>query len=163
VSKPEESPASVVYRDCTAMDLPAAAALVQRSFQDAVAPLYPPEGVATVLAVASPEKMHARLGAGHFALVAERAGRLVGYAEVRDGSHLLLLFVDSKEQGRGIGRRLFTWAIRRIREKHPEVMEVTVNASPNAVSFYRAAGCTAEGKEIVDKGVRFQPMVLRIR
>jgi GNAT superfamily N-acetyltransferase len=70
-------------------------------------------------------------------LVAERAGRVVGYAALR-GPELTAVFVRPREQGRGTGRALVEAAAARARAAR--VRALTVVAARPAVAFYARLG-----------------------
>ncbi len=77
----------------------------------------------------------------------ERNGRAiaVGQIEVTDGvSDLLKLFVDPSEMGQGLGARLFAWAVAEGRRLGAERM--TIEADPDAESFYRRMGAHVIGQ-----------------
>lgn len=86
-------------------------------------------------------------------LKATRAGRLIGVATLRDGSHLLHLFVERALHGRGIGRAL--WEALLAGTDSPRV---TCNASILSVPVYEALGFVAAGERTERNGVAFVPM-----
>ncbi|KEF41668.1 MAG: hypothetical protein ER33_10370 [Cyanobium sp. CACIAM 14] len=90
--------------------------------------------------------------------VAEADGELVGFVSIRDGSHLFHLFVASPHQGRGIGRALWHHALQELSAARGGGT-ITVNASLNAVGFYRALGFRQEGEPARVNGVAFVPML----
>jgi GNAT superfamily N-acetyltransferase len=103
--------------------------------------------------------MKERAGHNHLRLVAEAGApepAVVGMVEIRDYRHVCLLFVDTKYQRPGIGRRLLKQALSACRKQGSA--EVTVNSSPNAVSAYRRFGFHPLGPEKTVKGIRFVPM-----
>ncbi|GLC24214.1 GNAT family N-acetyltransferase [Roseisolibacter agri] len=144
---------------CRAMraeETDAAAALAQRVYDAAIAPHESPEGRASYARYASPEAMRAR-AANHAVTVAEEDdGALVGVLEVRDGTHVSMLFVDPRCQRAGVGRALLGHAF-----GAPEAWPaLTVNSTPGAVDAYERLGFVAEAPgEVVERnGIRFVPM-----
>ena len=77
---------------------------------------------------------------------------LVGVIALRNNHHLFHLFVASAWQGRGLGRALWRTIQPRRNERY------TVNASRNAVGFYRRLGFLATGPEQQGRGVAWTPM-----
>lgn len=73
----------------------------------------------------------------HLKCVAD--GRIVGVVLVKNFWNLCSLFVDPAVQGQGIGRLLVESAIEACRGKSPKGA-IWLNASPNAVAFYRHMG-----------------------
>ena len=77
----------------------------------------------------------------------ESDGRAVAMAQVEviDGTcDLLKLFVDPAEMGRGLGARLFDWAVAEGRRLGAERM--TIEADPDAEPFYRRMGAAVVGQ-----------------
>jgi predicted GNAT family N-acyltransferase len=144
-------------------DVQEAAHLVAEVFTTDVAPSYKAEGVSEFLRYAAPEALAARLVKGNAALLAEdQHHELVGVAEVRDFSHISLLFVRGAKQRQGIGRALVSGAVQLCRDRRPDGATITVNASPNSVDAYERYGFVSTGPEQERNGIRFVPMALVI-
>jgi GNAT superfamily N-acetyltransferase len=80
---------------------------------------------------------------GEAYLVAERAGRVVGYAALR-GAELTAAFVRPREQGRGTGRALVDAAAARLRALREPAL--TVLAARPAAAFYGRLGFLGRGR-----------------
>ncbi len=79
--------------------------------------------------------------------VAERDGEILGVVEVvaEAGIHYLeKLFVEPGVIGRGVGRRLFHWAVAAARSAG--AAELTIEADPGAEGFYLAMGAARCGE-----------------
>lgn len=140
-------------RRATAADLPAVAAFVLRVHAQAIAPHESAAGQATFRRWADADAMAAR-AATHAVWIAEADGALVGALELRDGTHVSLLFVDPAHQRQGIARRLLDAAL-----GDPDAWPtLTVNSAPGAVGAYARLGFATEGPIVVHGGMRFQPM-----
>jgi GNAT superfamily N-acetyltransferase len=137
--------------------------LSRRVFAVTVGPLYDAEGVRSFLDYADAAALRAR-AANHVVVVATAEDRatLVGMAELRDDSHLSLLFVDPACHGRGIARRLVERVVELARARLPELRELTVNSSPNSVGVYERLGFRSTDPERTVRGVRFVPMTLEL-
>jgi GNAT superfamily N-acetyltransferase len=133
-------------------------------FDRFVAPHYNEQGVANFLKYVEPQALVGLLEAGHIALVAvDRAsGSIVGMIDVMEAKHISLLFVDAEYQRRGVAKKLLDRAIEACSEKRPDLEEITVNSSPNAVPAYRRLGFLERGAEEERDGIRHTPMVLRL-
>lgn len=143
-------------------DIQQVSALVLRAFWLDIAPLLRPLGIATLQIFFSPEALHRRLVQDHFILVAEQERQLVGMVDVRQGKHITSLFVDPPYQRKGIGRALLRAALNCMRQANPDMQEVTVNASPNAVQAYVNYGFQPVGDLQERNGVLFIPMHLTL-
>jgi GNAT superfamily N-acetyltransferase len=89
----------------------------------------------------TPEKIQS----SHFQL-AEVDGRVIGVARVilADGTaELAALFVEPADQGSGIGRALFDWAVAQCRAQAATTM--VIEADPGAAPFYRRMGARDVG------------------
>ncbi|MBG0777228.1 MAG: GNAT family N-acetyltransferase [Desulfovibrionaceae bacterium] len=133
-----------------------AVALVLAVFDEHVAPTFAAEGVAEFRRYANPEALAGRLREGAVVLAARRDGELVGVVELRADGHLSQLFVDSAQQGLGIGGELVRRAAAHCRARGGG--RLTVNSSPNALGFYRRAGFDPLSGEQLRNGIRFIPM-----
>lgn len=136
--------------------------LVARTFEQDVAPLYSQQGIEEFLAYASAPALRHRLGQRHFGLAAYVDGALVGMIEMRNGSHISLLFVDPAYQRQGIGRSLLVTAIQRASRENLELREVTVNASPNALDAYRRFGFVPQLPAEERNGIVYYPLVISL-
>jgi GNAT superfamily N-acetyltransferase len=133
--------------------------LVERVFNEFVAPDYPPEGIEEFFRYAEPEAMAQRVELGDRVLVAEQEGAMVGMIELMGNDHIAMLFVQVR--GRGIGRRLVERALLLCREASPPPDEVRVHASRFAVPIYERLGFESEGPERTENGITYLPMVYR--
>lgn len=136
--------------------------LVHRVFDLTVAPLYSRKGQRNFKKYADHEEMSARIRSDHFVLLAVVDTAIVGMIEIRRHQHVSLFFVQPESQGEGIGRDLLEKAVGVCRSEKPQLGEVTVNSSPNALSAYERMGFipTSGVQEI--SGVRFAPMVKKL-
>ncbi|MBN1267286.1 MAG: GNAT family N-acetyltransferase [Anaerolineales bacterium] len=138
----------------------AAYELVHRVFHAEIAPLYNKEGVSTFLEFVQPENLARLLAESMEILVADSGKTIAGMTAVREKRHISLLFVDRPFQSQGTGRRLLQAAVDFCRASNPGLECVTVNASPNSVSFYSHVGFKAKGQEMIKDGIRYTPMLL---
>jgi ribosomal protein S18 acetylase RimI-like enzyme len=136
--------------------------LVASTFRHDVAPLYSPEGIREFLSYANPDALATRLAQNHVVLVASQDESIVGMIEIRDYCHVSLLFVEPMYQRKGIGLLLMNEALGLIKTHNPEVREVTVNSSPNAVVAYQHFGFQVTGELQVKNGIGFVPMALQL-
>ena len=79
-------------------------------------------------------------------------------AAVINKSHIALIFVDSKFQKKGIGKKLINEATKKCLEDNPSLNKITVSSSPNSISFYCSLGFQTQGRELNEDGMRFTPM-----
>lgn len=157
--------AELTIDDMVYHEIPLVSLLIKSVFDDFVAPGYTEEGIATFAAFTEPEALEFRESqSNYFVLVAKYGTRLAGVIEIRDFSHVSLLFVERDFQGRGISRKLMEAAIVRCHEAREamddqDVLEImTVNSSPYALPIYQALGFSAVEPEQLKDGIRYVPM-----
>lgn len=136
--------------------------LIQQVFNDFVAPLYAQEGVEEFLRYVDPNLMAKRTQSNHLTLIAEVNRELIGAIEMRDFNHISLLFIVGEKQRQGIGRKLLQEALVIARRYEPDLSEVDVHSSPNAVDAYERLGFQAVGPEKLENGICYVPMKMRI-
>ena len=79
----------------------------------------------------------ALMGVKHLIVAEDETGTLVAFMGIQD-HRLEMLFISSKERGKGIGKQLLQYGI-----ENYEIKEVTVNEqNPQAVGFYEHMGFT---------------------
>ncbi len=134
--------------------------LVASVFDEFVAPLFSTEGVNQFKSFIEPSNLADRLREDSFILVAEVGSEMIGVVAMRDWSHIFLLFVDGKHQGKGIAKRLVQAALQRCEDEGRRPDKVTVNSSPNAVGAYERMGFVQTAEEELRHGVRAVPMAM---
>ena len=95
-------------------------------------------------------------------LLGEDDGVFCGVVAVRNNSHLQHLYVAPSFQGRGVGKYLWETA-RDQAIAAGNNGEFTVNASLNAIPFYKRMGFEATGDVSLTGGLRFQPMKMGLK
>ncbi|HWQ61474.1 MAG TPA: GNAT family N-acetyltransferase [Negativicutes bacterium] len=146
-------------REVAADEVTLASDLVRTVFANYVAPGYSAEGVATFLAYVEPAAILQRLAGQSFMLVALVRKRIVGVIEVRDGSHICLLFVDEAFHKQGIAKRLVKAALVRAKLLQCGPEKLTVHSSPYAVPVYERMNFCRSGPEEEKDGIRFVKMI----
>lgn len=158
----------MLIRRATQDELPALGALAWTSFEAKVVPWTGNEGIAEYRRFCACDAMLARMHEGNSfwlgevkrTVEAESDGAVVAMAETRDGSHLVMLFVDPGELGHGYGKAMLDAILKAEQLVHGTNGEWTVSSSPNAVGFYAKAGFALSGPEQIKNGLRFQSMRL---
>ena len=137
--------------------------LVLQVFNDFVAQLYDMEGVEEFTRYLDANLMAKRVQSNHFILIVEANKKMIGTIEMRNFNHISLLFVSHEKQHQGVGRQLVREALRIARRHEPDLSEVDVHSSPNAVDAYKKFGFHTAGPETLENGIIFIPMKMRIK
>lgn len=136
--------------------------LILNIFSEFVAPDFSDDGVLEFKTFASKESIAKRLLSGDTFIVAEIEQQIIGVIEMRDNSHIALLFVEKAYQKKGVAKKLLFEAIRACKQKKPDIQNITVNSSPNAYAAYQAFGFKGENKVKTVNGIRFVPLELSL-
>lgn len=130
-AEPVGLPGGVILRDMTPADIPAVHELERR--------LFPVDAWPLQMFTAELAQVQTRRY-----LVAERAGRIVGYAGlmcIQPIADVQTIAVVPEQEGRGIGSALLTELIRESRLRHAEDVLLEVRAdNPRAQQLYRRYG-----------------------
>jgi ribosomal protein S18 acetylase RimI-like enzyme len=134
--------------------------VVYASFHTFDAPYYTKQGCRSFLGYAAPQNFAARQRSGHVTFIARADGEIAGMIEIRNDSHISMLFVSPKFIKAGYGRILMEHGVTHIRARNKKLKKITVNAAPYAYGYYRHMGFTdAAPTEYVD-GLSYTPMQL---
>ena len=136
--------------------------LLNRVFMDFIASECSQEGISEFLRYARADRLNERLEEDSFILLALLQDKTVGMIEIREDSHISLLFVDGNYQGKGIATRLVRAALNKCLEDDPSLKLVSVNSAPNSIKFYEKLGFVPTDSERLQNGIRFVPMELEI-
>ncbi|MFC2168998.1 GNAT family N-acetyltransferase [Acidobacteriota bacterium] len=136
--------------------------LIIQVFHEFIAPHYSNDGVLEFQKYINPDSLMQRQKKNHFILVAETEKRIVGMIEIRNKSHISLLFVDQQFQRNGISRKLLQRSLEICLKRQPDLSKFSVNSSPNAVHVYEKLGFYQTGPEQIKNAIRFTPMELEL-
>ena len=136
--------------------------LVLKVFTEFVAPRYSNEGVAEFKKFVNTDALADRFKTGNPIILAESGRKIVGVIEMRDNSHIALLFVEKSHQHNGIAKELIRRAIKICRRRNQNIQRITVNSSPNAFDAYHNIGFIGARNEKIVNGIRFIPMELAL-
>ncbi|HMM22843.1 MAG TPA: GNAT family N-acetyltransferase [Selenomonadales bacterium] len=151
-----------LVREVLPEEVEAASLLAQKVFNRFIAPGCPSAGIASFRSFAQPGAVRSRLADGSFMLGAYFGEQIGGVLEMRDYSHISLLFTAEEYQRQGVARELFQAALTRCRDCGAVLREVTVNSSPFAVQVYRKLGFLPQAEEQAKGGIRYVPMALKL-
>ncbi|MDA0737459.1 MAG: GNAT family N-acetyltransferase [Nitrospirae bacterium] len=152
----------VTYRFLMPEDIPEVHELIKDVFLPDIAPHYSSEGQEEFLRYVEPDALHARGKENHFALLAVLNDEIIGVIEIRDHSHLSLLFVNVPHQRQGLSKELLRRGLESCLKNRVDVLTLTVHASPNAVGIYEKLGFRQLQPEQVSHGFRFTLMELNL-
>jgi hypothetical protein len=130
--------------------------LIEKVFNEFVAPDYGPEGVNEFFKFANPHALAERAGLGQVVVVAEQESEIVGVIEIIRYDHISMLFVGRR--GEGIAKDLIRIAVGECRKRQPDLKQITVNSSPFAEPIYCRMGFKTTGSFQKKNGIIFVPM-----
>ncbi len=131
---------------------------LQKIFLNSISPLYDELGTQTFLEYIHPDRLKERSGEPerYSQFLLENFEGILGFMEVRDGSHISLLFIKKEHQRRGWGKNLISLAERLAKDHHHSYM--TLNASPNSKEAYCSMGFVMQSELQMVNGVEFYEM-----
>jgi GNAT superfamily N-acetyltransferase len=138
-----------------------ASEVVQASFA-LVAADWEPQARTTFLARSSPLSLAEELRKASFAAGAFGADQMLGLILLPNPSLLGLLFVHPQALRQGIGKALWGRARSYIEIEHQSVRMVEVNATANAIPFYRSLGFFSVSTEFDNAASRATRMACRL-
>ena len=87
--------------------------------------------------------------------------KLIGVCAFQGLSHIYLLYVDPRAQGKGIATRLLKRAVFDSKRHDDDLPHITVEAPDTASAFFAAKGFTSMRQPEEDGGVLYYPMELK--
>jgi predicted N-acetyltransferase YhbS len=147
----------MAVRTLVAADLEQASRICMAAFMGSVADSLTPLGIETFSRIASVEGFRTRMSHDNLMLVFEQQDRIVGVAELKEGRHVAMLFVDPAVQQQGIGKALMAAMI-----DHACVDVLRVSASLSSVPAYERYGFACAGEAAESSGLRYQPMDMQL-
>lgn len=130
--------------------------LIEKVFNEFVAPDYEEEGIHEFYKFANPIALAERAGSEQVVIVAEQGLDLVGVIEMRNCDHIAMLFVSLRSKG--VAKELFKKAVEECHKRKPEIKRISVNSSPFAEPVYSRMGFKPTGPFQKKNGITFAPM-----
>jgi diamine N-acetyltransferase len=108
----------------------------------------------------TPENLRKQFESGQVFLIIYSEGKASGYASytpLNDNGEYKLnkIYVDTRLQGKGLGRVLLNDVISRIRNAGGNSLQLNVNRFNKAVGFYKSMGFVLKKEELLDIGRGF--------
>jgi len=140
----------------------AAAELIYRTFRNELVSSVSREGVINFHEYIQPDSILDRLASNYSMMIAVLIDKVLGVIEIRDCSHISMLFVDDACRGRGIARELVRTTVNFCHNAKPSLQAITANSLPGSVPFYEKLGFNKTGAEQEKNGICIIPMSLQI-
>jgi len=147
------------YRVLKKTETEEASIFVRGVFRMFIAPSLKPIGREEFMKYTTPEQFHARL-CDNYTYVAINKGKIVGLINARDVNQISLLFVTLHMQKQGVARQLLEFVVKRARKKG--CREISANVALYAVAAYEHLGFVRVSEKIVENGLVFIKMVLKL-
>jgi len=155
--------APIRYDDLVLEDIPDLIAMIRGVFLEFMAPAYTQEGVDYFLSGLEPAAIVTRLSSeDRFIIVARDNTTIVGAVEVKNHTHISLLFTAKDYHQKGIAKELLRLAITRCRETLPSLESITLNSSAYAQPVYQRLGFEPTGSQQERNGMIFTPMAMAL-
>ncbi len=155
-------PEDITYRQMEPGEEIEVCNLVARSFNEFIAPDFSDEGVDEFYKYANHRSLFKRSESNCVVLVAEEGKRFAGMIELRDHTHISMLFIDKAYHRRGIAKQLFIEVIEQSKASIIFPARLTVYSSPYAVPYYENIGFKQTGNKKIIHGIVHYPMALML-
>ena len=148
-------------RRLTADEVPAAMELAMDTFLRFEAPDYGPEGVESFRKdIIENEAFLESCRSGENRLWGAFDGEtLAGIFGMRGSSHICLVFTRHDYHRMGVATAIFRKLLADLRQKDPQLRQITLNSSPYGKPFYHHVGFRDADVEKTINGIRFTAMV----
>ncbi len=140
-------------------DVPKICSLVKSVFDSVLASTYTEEGRQTFYTFIEETAMINRLSNNGFGLAAYVDENPVSQIEIRNNSHICLLFTCIDCQGRGFAKALVEQALHLCSQQDPRLAAFSVNAALSAVTAYEHFGFKQCSPKQERDGIQFVPMI----
>jgi len=135
--------------------------LVARSFNEFIASEFSEEGIEEFYKYSNPREFLKRAESGYFSRVAESQNKLAGMIEIKDKSHISMLYVEKAFHKKGVAKGLIRIALEEVTSSRGNHDNITVNSSRYAVPFYEKLGFIQFEEEKTIYGVFHIPMIVK--
>lgn len=146
-------------------DIEPAFAVVEETFMEFEAPDYGEQGTETFRqSILLNTKFHEDCRKGVCPVYCAFDGeKLIGMMCMREErTHIILAFVKKEYHRKGVATSIFRYLIDDLKQNYPDVKQITLNASPYGLAFYKYLGFVPTTQELVRDGMRFTPMVYKL-
>jgi len=95
-------------------------------------------------------------------LTARHGDEIIGILEIKNKDHISLFFVKKEFFGKGIGKKLFKYYLREIKNENFGIKTITVNSSIYAEKIYSKLGFVKTDEIQERDGIRYIPMEYKL-
>ena len=137
--------------------------MINNVFDEFVGKDYSKEGNNTFKDYIKPQNILIRLNGKNSRLLTARQGdEIIGILEIRNKDHISLFFIKKGFHGKGIGKKLFRYYLRTLKNENPEIKAITINSSIYAEKIYSKLGFVKTGEMQEKDGIKYIPMEYKI-
>jgi predicted GNAT family N-acyltransferase len=136
--------------------------LTDKVFDEFVGKDYSEEGKRTFKEFIDEKAIIERINNNQF-FVAKHKNNIIGIMEIKNKDHISLFFVLKEFHGKGVGRKLFEYYIKIIKENNNGIKTITVNSSFYGEKVYKALGFIKMQEAQERDGIKYIPMEYNIK
>ena len=96
------------------------------------------------------------------AFVAKYENEFIGILEIKNNEHISLFFVKKEFHKSGVGRKLFEYFLRALKQNNNDIKTISVNSSIYAEQIYTKLGFMKIGNIQEKNGIKYIPMEYKI-
>jgi predicted GNAT family N-acyltransferase len=135
--------------------------LTDEVFDEFVGMDYSDEGKKTFKEYIKEQAIIERINKNEF-FTAKYKNKIIGIMEIRNKDHISLFFVLKEFHGKGIGRKLFAYYIKIIKQNDIGIKSITVNSSFYGEKVYKALGFIKTQEAQEKDGIKYIPMEYKV-
>jgi len=137
--------------------------MINNVFDEFVGKDYSEEGNKAFKDYVKPQNILNRLnGKNSRFLTARHGDEIIGILEIKNKDHISLFFVKKEFLGKGIGKKLFRYYLRIIKNEHFGIKTITVNSSIYAEKVYSKLGFKRVNEIQEKDGIKYIPMEYQV-
>jgi GNAT superfamily N-acetyltransferase len=137
--------------------------MVKTVFNEFVGKDYSEEGNKEFLDFLLSDKMKERLKNNlNKTFIAKYDSEIIGLLEIKNNDHISLFFIKKEFHGKGIGRILFEYYLRILKQNNYDIKIVSVNSSIFAENIYSKLGFRKINEIQEKNGIKYLPMEYKV-
>ena len=137
--------------------------MINNVFDEFVGEDYSEEGNKVFKDYISPRNILTRLNEKNSRFFTARQGdEIIGILEIKNMDHISLFFIKKGFHGKGIGKKLFKYYLRSIKNENSEIKTISVNSSIYAEKIYSKLGFVKTDEMQEKDGIKYVPMEYQI-
>ena len=153
----------IVIEELTIDEINIVSNMVDNIFDEFVGKDYSVEGNNTFKDYIKPENIIKRvIDKSSIFYTAKIENKIIGMMEIKNKDHISLFFVQKEFHGKGIGKYIFGYYLKKIQEENFGIKTITINSSFYAEKIYSKFGFIKTNEIQEKEGIRYIPIIYKL-